>query len=148
MRLLTRLAISQLASKIYYGVPRFTGGLLRATRTPSIVILLGAFAVPVLFAIIATVSVIQSHSNVMTLYPVVGMWEIRLDINPDAVSKAPPFVEALLLAATPEQRDTAKTLTEILIVDSAIVLFTLPWWAYRAFQFSQKMLLREQRLAP
>ncbi|MGI8961993.1 MAG: hypothetical protein ACR2IV_19985 [Bryobacteraceae bacterium] len=71
-------------SEIYYGVPRFVGALFRATKIPSIILLIGLVGVPVVTSAYLTGYAVKNHSTFPLDLFVVGLVQFQLETNPGA----------------------------------------------------------------
>jgi hypothetical protein len=123
------------AARIYYGVPRFVGELFRATRAPSIILLIGFVVVPLGIAIYLNTSAVRNHSILPLNLWVVGFLQFRIENDPSVANNLPPHMAELLRTMTPEQKELGKQIFEYFTVLNLILAAALIWWFVRFFRF-------------
>ena len=121
-----------LAIRIFEVVPRFAGELFRATKTPTVVILVAAFVVPLIIALAVALISAYSHSRVPIQIFMGAMLQIPLSTPGVRIS---PNLLNMLHQMTPRQLAMSIWLSNLLVVDSLVICFSLFWWTFKADRF-------------
>jgi hypothetical protein len=124
-----------LGARIYYGVPRFVGALFRATKTPSIILLIGLIGVPFAISAYLTAYAVQKHSTLPLNLFIVGYLQFRIESDPSAATSLPPNFAQLLGAMTPEQKEQGKEIFEWFTMFILTLVIATIWWFVNALRF-------------
>lgn len=123
------------AARIYFGVPRFVGELFRATKTPSIILLIGFLGVPIVITVFLTTYVARRHSILPAQLFIVGFLQFRVESDPASAEKLPPDFAQLLQTMTAEQKQQGKEIFEYFAVFETILAAVFIWWLIGVFRF-------------
>jgi len=124
-----------IASRVYYGIPRFVGEWFRATKIPSIILLSGMLGVPILLSIVTVVCIVGFHSGgPMTLFAL-GVLEHQIDKNPNVVNTMSPQLKALLQTASPAAKQWGRHFFEAYIVLGFVLAIACFWWIRKTLTF-------------
>jgi hypothetical protein len=131
------------AAGIYYGIPRFFGEFFRATKIPTIILLLGLIVVPAVLAVFSVVYMSKTHStHPMDLF-VSGLAQFKIDSDPHAAENLPPNLAALMKRTTPQDKELGKKIVGGFFAFSLLLWAALLWWCFSAARFIKKKLTRK-----
>lgn len=131
---------SNLAVRIFEGVPRFAGEVFRATKVPSIVILSLFFAGVIAPAIIVTVLHEFYHWPPGLAIMAIGDFETS---PPNIHIKLAPRTIALMRTMTPEQLTFAKRLSQLKSISAFAIVLAGIWWIARFASFVQRRIRKK-----
>jgi hypothetical protein len=126
------LAVRRVLGLIYCGVPQFFGALFRATKLPSLIILIGAFGIPVLLGLTLTIVGMASHSVLPLMLLPIGILQFQ---SPEIQAQAGPDMLKLLHTMTPAQLAASRYVAEFLMLDTFLVAMAIFWWLFLFLRF-------------
>lgn len=125
-------------TKIYFGVPRFIGEWFRATKIPSLLLLLGFLGVPLLSGLYTVTYARLYHST----YPIDlffgGAIQFKIEHDPTAAQNPPPQVTALMQKLTREQKQWGKLIYECYLGLFFVLVGAILWWIIATIRFYAK----------
>jgi hypothetical protein len=124
-----------LASRIYHGVPRFAGELFRATKIPTIILLIGFIGVPAALSIYLAIYATSRQSMLVINLFAVGIPQFEVEASPSSATALPPDMAELLRTMSPEQKQQGKTIVAGLFMWGLVIAVAWIWWIDSAVRF-------------
>jgi hypothetical protein len=122
--------------KVYYGTPRLVGEFFRATKIPSIILLIGFFGVPLAVSAYMTTYAARNHSDLPVRLFAVGYIQFKIESDPVVAQNLPDYFSKAMQTTTPEQKQRGKDIFEYFAVFIFAMSVIVIWWLSSAFRFA------------
>ena len=120
---------------IYYGVPKYTGAVFRATKAPALLFLFCMLGVPVLASIGMTTYMFVNRSTLPLKILVAANVQQRIERDPNSRNQLPPEEVQLLKELTPVQKALGVQAMNAMFLDSCVAFGAMIWWGVRYKKF-------------
>ena len=120
---------------IYYGVPKYTGAVFRATKAPALLFLFCMLGVPVLASIGITTYMFVNRSTLPLKILLAARVQQRLEQDPNSRNQLPPEEVQLLEELTPAQKALGVQAMDAMFLDSCVAFGAMIWWGVRYKKF-------------
>lgn len=118
-----------------YGIPRLVGKLFRATRIPSVLLLLWIVGVPLAARTYLTVYKMRYHSRLPADIFLGGILQLKSQLDPNGMNVASAELVHLMDSLTPEQRQQGATEFEWFAFLCFVAGLVFLWWLARVILF-------------
>jgi hypothetical protein len=119
-----------LAATVFHGVPRLAGSLFRATKAPTIALLVGWIGVSFILAILLTYSAFKGSSFPLDLVRA-GFAHTLITLDPANISRVPPKTLQLYESMSPTRRLLGMRIVIAFYVWGAVLAVFVFWWMHR-----------------
>ncbi|MBV8807994.1 MAG: hypothetical protein JO033_04920 [Acidobacteriaceae bacterium] len=123
--------MKQIVGQAYYGIPKFAGALFRATRVPSVILLVGFIVIPLALA----TYVVTSRSTLPLDLFAVGVAQFQIESDPTLATRLPPYTAHLMQTMTTEQKETGKVVFESVALFALVLAIAIFWWIFSFLRF-------------
>ncbi len=125
---------------IYYGVPKYTGAVFRATKAPAILFLFCMLGVPVLASIGITTYIFVNRSTLPLKILLAARVLQRIDLDPNIRNQLPPDEVKLLQELTPAQKALGVQAMNTMFLDACVAFGAMIWWGlrYKTFRANRR----------